>query len=290
MRVRVESIGVSLPGGRHRRSLRHAVIAGQACLAGSKYRREDVAVLVNAGVYRDKHYAEPAFACFIQKDLGINVEFQGRQTLSFDLQGGGCGLLHAVHAVDTLIHAGTFPVGMAIASEINADRRPDPSWDVRPSGAALLLDVSPARGSGFGAFAFASDDSGLDLYTSSVVLDRKNGRLVLRKQEGLEPRWLALAGQVFESLLAQEGLRREDVGLVIPSQISPGFVQALPGALGVPADRVEDATAEIGHTLTTSWALALAAVRERGALGCGRCAVILAFGSGLTAGGAIYRG
>lgn len=287
MRVRLESLGVSWP--RRGGSLKHAVRAGKACLEGSHHAPHDVEVLINAGVYRDRHYAEPAFACFIQDKLGINVEFQGRQTLSFDLQCGGCGLLSAVHVAATMIQAGTVRVGMAIASEANADRRPDPSWGIQPSGAALLLDVSPEVARGFGAFAFRTDDVELDRYRSSVILDRKHGRLVLRKDEGLEPIWLRQAAEVLEALLEEEGLSRDDVDLVVPAQVSPSFVAALPEALDLPADRVENLTGEVGDTLTTSWALALHRVGERGALAQGRRIAVLAFGSGMTAGGAIYR-
>jgi 3-oxoacyl-[acyl-carrier-protein] synthase III len=285
--VRLESLGISAP--RKRRSLAHAVRAGKDCLAGSAYHPHDVAVLINAGVYRDEHYAEPAFACFIQDKLGINVEFQGRQTLSFDLLNGGCGLLSATAAVVNLIRAGTFCVGMAIASEANSDRRPDPSWDVEPSGAALLLDVSPRSDAGFGEFVFVADDAQLDRYTSSVVLDRKNGRLVLRKDEGLEQEWLRLASEAFDELLHREGLDRDAIDRVVPAQLSPAFVGALPEALGMPADRVEDRSDVLGHTLTTSWALALHGARERGAMAAGQRVVVLAFGSGLTAGAALYR-
>jgi 3-oxoacyl-[acyl-carrier-protein] synthase III len=287
MRVRMESLGVSWP--RRGGSLKHAVRAGRACLEGSCHAPHDVGVLINAGVYRDKHYAEPAFACFIQDKLGINVEFQGRQTLSFDLQNGGCGLLSAVHVTATMIQAGSARVGMAIASETNADRRPDPSWQIQPSGAALLLDLSPDTGRGFGAFAFRTDDAELERYRSSVILDRKHGRLVLRKGEGLEQIWLRQAREVFEALLDAEGLTREEIDLVIPAQISPAFVAALPETLGVPADRVEDRTAELADTLTTSWALTLSRAQERGALEPGRRVAILAFGSGMTAGGAVYH-
>ncbi len=96
-RCRIESLGVSLPRRRLRRwgSVRHAVEAGRRCLAASHYRPGDVEVLVNTGVYRDRHTCEPAMACYIQHRLGINVEFQGRRTASFDLLDGGVGMLSA---------------------------------------------------------------------------------------------------------------------------------------------------------------------------------------------------
>ncbi len=291
MRSRFESLGVSWPrGGLGKpRSLDHAVRAGKACLAGSSYKTHDVAALINAGVYRDRHYAEPAFACYIQEKLDINVEFQGRQTFSFDLLNGGCGLLNAVQTVSTLIQAGTVQVGMAIASEVNADRKPDPSWDLQPSGAALLLDVSPYRDRGFGAFVSRIDDTHHDDYRSAVLLDRKRGHLVLRKQPGIEDAYLSLAGEVLDALLTEEGLSRDQLHLVLPSQISADFLTRLPAALDLPTDKIENLSAELGDTLTTSWALALERARSRGDLVEGRTVALLAVGSGLTATGALYH-
>ncbi len=175
-RCRIESLGVSLP----RRSWRpfrkgsvgHAVAAGQRCLRNTRHRPADVGVLVNAGVHRDGHVCEPAIAAYIQHRLGINVEFQGRPTLSFDLLNGGCGMLNAAHVVAAQMAAGLVGVGMVVASEANSDRRPDPGYPYPASGAALLLDLSPRRDAGFGAFAFETREEDADLYTSVVSLAR----------------------------------------------------------------------------------------------------------------------
>lgn len=291
MRARIESLGVSSPRRQWGRasSLDHAVRAGRACLEASHYHPEDVAVLINAGVYRDHHYAEPAFACFIQEQLGINVEFQGRQTLSFDLQNGGCGLLSACQAITAMLQAGMLRVGLAISSEANADKNPDPSWCYQPSGAALLLDVSPHGDRGFGSFVFRTLDQHLELYRSAVRLDRKHGVLLLRKDAAVEQVYLEAAGEVLKAVLDAEGLARSDLDLVLPAQISPDFLRALPAAIDMAPDKIVDLGAELGDTLTTSWALALHRARETGRLKDGQRAAILAFGSGVTLGAAIYR-
>ncbi|HWR96887.1 MAG TPA: hypothetical protein VN317_00540, partial [Candidatus Methanoperedens sp.] len=154
-RARIESSGASLPKWwRRRGSVGHAVAAGRRCLAASRHRPADVGVLVNAGVYRDDHVVEPANAAYIQHRLGVNVEFQGRPTLSFDLLNGGCGMLNAAQVVCALLQASEVEAGLVVSGEANGDRRPDPASAVARSGAALLLDLSPRPESGFGAFAF----------------------------------------------------------------------------------------------------------------------------------------
>jgi len=275
-------------GLRRRGSLVHATRAGRSCLERSHYHPEDVAVMINAGVYRDRHYAEPAFACFIQDKLGINTEFQGRQTLSFDLQNGGCGLLSAAHVVSNMIQGGLARVGMIIASEANADRRPDPTWCYQASGAAAILDVAPSASVGFGPFAFRTFDAHLDQYSACVSLAQKGGKLLLRKDAAVEQSYLQAAPVVWRELLAQDGSDAGSIDLLIPAQISTPFLDGLADALGFPRAKVVDLTRRCGDTLSTSWLLALAHARETGLAREGTRAVIMAFGSGITVGAARY--
>lgn len=289
-RVRIESVGASLPAWwRPRRgSVGHAVAAGRRCLAASHHRRADVGVLVNAGICRDGHVAEPANAAYIQHRLGVNVEFQGRPTLSFDLMNGGCGLLNAAQVVGALLATGEVEAGLVVAGEANGDRRPDPASTVARSGVALLLDLSPRPEAGFGAFAFCTHERDAELFTAVVSLAVPRGRLVIRRDPRLEEAWLAHAAGAVDEALAKEGLAREAIDVVVPSQLSPGFLARLPAAIGLAAERVADFTAEIPDTGSTSVFLAwhrLLAVRSpaRGAR-----VLFLAFGSGLTVGAAVY--
>ena len=51
--------------------------------------------------YRLEPLGESDTAAYIQHRLGINIEFQGRRTLAFDLLNGGCGMLNGVHVLAT---------------------------------------------------------------------------------------------------------------------------------------------------------------------------------------------
>ena len=290
-RCRIESLGVSLPrrGLLRRGSLKHTVEAGKRCLAASRYRPTDVRVLVNAGVHRDGHVCEPAIACYVQHALGINLDFHGRRTLSFDLLNGGVGMLNAAHLLAAQMLVGEIPVGMVVAGEANGDRRPDPASTFPPSGAALLLDLSPRNDTGFGSFAFETREEQADLYTAVVSLKEPRGKLLIRRRAELEEAWLAAAAAAVAEALSRDGLRPADVDLVVPAQVSPGFLSRLPAAIGFPAEKVADFTAALPDTLTTSAVLALDLARSRGALPPGKKALLLAFGSGITVAAATYR-
>ena len=290
-RARIESLGVSPPrrGILRWGALKHTVEAGKRCLAASKYRPADVRVLVNAGVHRDGHVCEPAIACYVQHALDINVDFHGRRTLSFDLLNGNVGMLSAAHVVSAQMLAGEVAVGMVVAGEANSDRRPDAESTIPASGAAMLLDLSPTSGTGFGAFAFDTREERADLYTSVVSLKEPHGKLLIRRRAELEEAWLEGAAAAATEALGRDGLTPADVDLVVPAQISPGFLSRLPAVLGIPREKVADFTATLPDTLTTSFVLALDRARSEGTLGPGKRALLLAFGSGVTVGAATYR-
>ncbi|HTY08163.1 MAG TPA: 3-oxoacyl-[acyl-carrier-protein] synthase III C-terminal domain-containing protein [Candidatus Edwardsbacteria bacterium] len=292
-RCRIESLGVSPPrrgaAGWGWGALRHAVAAGKSCLRSSRHRPADVRVLVNSGVHRDGHVCEPAIAAYIQHRLGINTEFQGRRTLSFDLLNGGCGMLNAAQVLWALMQGGDVPVGMAVASEANGDRRPDPASAIAASGAALLLDISPRRDVGFGSFAFRTDDTAADLYTSVVDLTVRRGRLLLRRRAELEQAYLAMVGAAVDEALAKEGLSREQIDRVVPAQISAGFLSRLPAASGFPRERVADLTGQLPDTISTSVFLALQRSLAARPPARGEKALLIACGAGVTVAAATYH-
>lgn len=289
-RCRIESMGVSqsgiglFKGG----SMRHALSAGRRCLKSSRYNPSDVRVLINSGVHRDGHICEPAIAVYIQHRLGINIEFQGQKTLAFDLQNGGCGMLNSLQVLCALLQSGEIRVGMAVGSEANRDRHPDPTYTYPASGAALLVDLSPRPETGFGSFAFHTRDEYSERFTSFVDLGVKRGRIVMHRAAELEEIYLSMVPAVVDELLEKEELRRDEIGRVIPAQISPGFLNRLPATAGFPMGKVADYSSVLPDTHSTSVVLALKRSVTQNPPKRGEKALLLAFGSGVTVGGAVY--
>jgi 3-oxoacyl-[acyl-carrier-protein] synthase-3 len=240
-------------------------------------------------VHRDGHVCEPAIAAYIQHRLGINIEFQGRRTLAFDLLNGGCGLLNAMHVISSMIAAGEIEVGMAISSEANSDRNPDPSYPYPASGAAAILDVSPKRNLGFGAFSFHTDERRAELFESRVSLTVKNGKLTLSRHADLEAAYLEGAKHAVSQALENDKLRPVDVDWVVPAQISSNFLKHLPDVIGIPRDRVIDLSASLPDTHSTSFLLALQHTMTTAHLVPGKKVLFLACGSGVTVGAASYH-
>ncbi len=290
-RCRIESLAVSPPrrGFFRRGSLQHAIAAGRRCLRQSHYHPEDVRVLVNSGVHRDRHTCEPAIAAYIQHGLGINVEFQGRRTLAFDLLNGACGMLNAAQVVTALLQAGEVQVGMVVSSEANSDRDPDPAYVWPASGAAAILDVSPRRDVGFGAFAFETREEHASLLSSVVSLAEAHGRILVRRSAALEEAWLDAAPAALEAVLAADSLTREQLDVVVPAQVSAPFLARLGERLSLPREKVLDLSAELPDTHSTSTFLALQRLIASGRARPGTRALLLAFGSGITVAATSYR-
>jgi hypothetical protein len=221
-----------------------------------------------------------------------------------------------------MLQTGQVAAGMVVAGEANSDRRPDPASTIARSGAALLLELSPDAGtgsdagidtgtgndagagigigvgidagagsdagSGFGAFAFRTHEEDAELFTAVVSLAEPRGRLLIRRQSRLEAAWLAHAAAAVDDALAQEGLTRDQIDIVVPAQISQGFLAKIPAAIGIPATKVMDFTASLPDTGSTSFVLAwhhLCATRKPAR---GTRVLFLTFGSGLTVGAATY--
>lgn len=292
-RIRIESLGVSKPAkgflAKDKGSLDHAVIAGKKALESSGRGAHEIDLLINTGIYRDHHYAEPAFACFIQNALGINPEFQGRQTLSFDLNNGSCGVFNGIDVAQNLMRAGRSEVAMVIASEANADKNADASWNYSPSGAALILDISPNNTTGFGQILFERFPQYDDLYSSVVSLAEKHGKLLIRKkEEDLESAYLESLGSVWQKLLDQESMSATEIDCLCATQISEKFLHQLATLTKVDSSKIINLRNDSKDTLTTGPFLAFETAKQSGTIQKGSNIVFLGFGSGLTLSAARY--
>src|SRR5512142_301613 len=93
----IDRVDLAHPRLRGRHSALHlAVSAAKECLHRAGCDPDDLDLVVNAGIYRDRNLGEPALAALIQDDIGANPEDPhagGHGTFSFDVANGTCGML-----------------------------------------------------------------------------------------------------------------------------------------------------------------------------------------------------
>jgi 3-oxoacyl-[acyl-carrier-protein] synthase-3 len=70
----IDRLEIAQGGWRSRHSALHlAVSAAKSCLHEARRDADDVDLLVNAGIYRDRNLGEPALAALIQEDIGAPI-------------------------------------------------------------------------------------------------------------------------------------------------------------------------------------------------------------------------
>lgn len=293
--IRIESVG-TLPVNQadKKDALGLAHLAAEQCLRGSSYQRDEMELLIYAGVYRDEYVMEPAFATLLAGKLDMNATLSGaenKKTLAFDVFNGSVGLLNACHLAQQLIAGGKYKTAMVAAAEIenNAGLFPDSLQGLRETASALILDAHPVRGKGFSRILFNYDTGSLDAYVSHCCTVDDKPFLRVEKSPGLEDRYIACIQPLVEDLLRQEGLTRSRIGKVFPPQISSAFIARLSEALDIPAEKFVDIAGDGPDYFTSSFPYALAYARGKGLVQEGDTGLVIAAGSGIQAGCALYH-
>lgn len=276
--------------------------AARACLEGAHRRADELDLLVNAGLYKDKNIWEPAMASLIQEDIGANLGHPSRRghhgTFSFDATNGGCGVLTGLHIIDTFVGSGAARLGMVVAGDSDPAPRISRAFPFPPVAGAVLLRHCD-NGEGFAGFEFRTFPEHSALFEVRVNFDPAgnrglfghSGRNILEVHE--DPRFAALcvqrATEVTVAFLDRAKLRVDDVDVLVASPYPPGFAGDLARAVGVAADRVPELPPELASAHTAGPIAALQAAVESGRFARARNVLFVTAGAGITIAVAHYR-
>lgn len=284
----IERLDVTRAGWRNRHSALHlAVAAGKACLQRAGREPDDVDLLINTGIYRDKNLAEPALAALIQEDIGANPEDpheDAHGTFSFDIANGTCGILTALQIVDGFLRSRTINCALVVTSDADPGRGMSENFPFSPVGAALLCDwTEDDAGLGRVHWLTTLDDS--ETFRATVGLE--DARNVLRFSESAEmdEQFADAAAQVAQRCLQEASLGLSDIDIIVASPVRHGYRAALADKLAIPVERITVADDESMHTASLVSALSSAAEE----LWPGARILLVAAGAGVTAGAAVYR-
>ncbi|HYB35848.1 MAG TPA: 3-oxoacyl-[acyl-carrier-protein] synthase III C-terminal domain-containing protein [Mycobacterium sp.] len=284
----IEQLDVTSGGWRTRHSaLRLAVTAAKRCLRRAGRDPDDVDLLVNAGVYRDRNLGEPALAALIQKDIGANVEdphADAHGTFSFDIANGTCGVLTALQVVDGFLRSHTINCALVVTSDADPGHGMSEHFPFSPVGAALLCGWA-GDGDGLGPFHWANCPDDGENFRAAVGLG--DARNVLRFSGSVtkEQQFAAAGAEAARGCLARSSLRLGDVDAIVAAPALRDYQAALANQLGVPVERISVAADERIHTAS----LIAALDRIAGQLPAGARVLLIAAGAGITAGAALYR-
>jgi 3-oxoacyl-[acyl-carrier-protein] synthase III len=289
MATTIDGVALATGGRRTRHSaLRLAVTASRRALERTGRKPNDIDLLINAGLYRDRNLGEPALAPLIQHDVGLNPRdpHPGEVgTFSFDVANGGCGVLTALQIADGFLRSKTIRTALVVTSDADPGHGLAPDFPFSPSGGALVCQWTETA-QGLGTFHWHDSPDDDAVFSSAVGLEQGHNILRIREDPAFAERVGGVAAVAAGEVLADHALSGGDVDLVVASPARPGFIRTLSTRLEIPEEQIVTAGPEL-HTAAFVVALELAI--RTGRLSAANTVLFVCGAAGLTAGAALYR-
>jgi len=273
--------------------------AATACLRRAHHRPEELDLLINAGIYKDRNAAEPALASIIQEDIGANPGSPPRighhGTFSFDVVNGGCGVLTAAQLLDGFVGHGGAHLGMVVAADADPSPRTTRGFSFTAAGRAMLL-APGASDRGFQRFVTRTFPQYAGLFDAQLRWDphasfvQLRGRNVVEIKEAPEfaARCVDCAEEVARELIAAVPAI-DEIDLLVTSQYPRGFGPQLAERLALPAARVPVVDSDLVAAHTAGPIASLEAAIEDGSFARARYVLFVTVGAGITVAAALYR-
>ena len=290
MATTIESVAV-VPGSLlHHSARKLADRAIEDALAAASIQPHDVDLLVNAGIFHDRILGEPAMAALIQEDVGANPEDphgEGHGTFSFDIANGSAGVLSALQVADGFLRAGTIRRAVIVAGDADPGHGMAVDFPHDPVGAALVCGWGPGDG-GLAGFRWLTVADAAARRDAVVRLEHGRNQLVVHQDDGFAAEAAACAGKVAAELLAEHGLRPDDVAAVAVAPFEEPFIDELVPRLGIAPDRYIRPGSDVRFH-TAGLIAAMSEVDARPPASAGAWVLLVAAGAGISAGAALLR-
>ena len=254
---------------------------------------DQIDIIITGTVTADRLF--PSAACMIQREL------EAYNAAAYDVSAGCSGFLYALEAGNNSIKAGMSKICLIVGAERLSTVV---NWEDR--GTCVLL------GDGAGAVVLRSENQPGGIHSTHIKSD---GRLwdLLYADTGNNPPPANLEGMmpapfhlkmegnrlfkqavpsmagIAEKALAQNGLRREDIQLVIPHQANLRILQAVSEKLKIPMEKFFTNLQSYGNTSAASIPLAMDEANRQGRIKKGDRILLVSFGAGLTWGAAVLE-
>ncbi|MFK7921047.1 MAG: 3-oxoacyl-[acyl-carrier-protein] synthase III C-terminal domain-containing protein [Bacteroidia bacterium] len=294
-RIQIESVAISpqlLDKDEDTLDMLHRT--AENCLEKSSYQANDIGLLIHSGVYRSEYLLEPAYAALLAGKLEMNatISEQGsNKSLAFDIFNGSIGFLNACFVAQNMIAAGNCERAMVVASECenNAKLFPDQLLGIRETASAIILDTHPEETKGFSQFLFNYDLESQDSYQTHCSTSSPIPRLIIDKEPDLEEKYLDCIIPLVEQILQLEGMERNLIDRIFPPQISNRFIVRLSERLNLPLEKFVEVVGEGTDLFSSSLPYGVEYADSTQLIKSGEIALMIAVGSGIQVGCAIYH-
>ena len=226
----------------------------------------------------------PSAACMLQRALGLSED-----TPCFDLNAACTGFVYALHTMECLLNAAPRKFGLVVGAEALSKVV---DWTDRST---CIL---------FGDGAAAAVVECREGWPSIGAVLGSRGDDALLRLPGLgrsEPNVLTMEGtQVFkfavetvpacmDAVLAKSGLTVDDIDFFVFHQANARIIDLAVRKYRIPPEKYYKNIDRYGNTAAASVPLVLSELEEQGRIGSGSRLLTVAFGGGLTWGGAVIE-
>ena len=274
--------------------------AAREALARAGVAAEDVDCIVFATLSPDVDM--PASACLLQERLGISG------MPAFDVRNQCSGFLYGLAVADKFVKTGTYDHVLLVGAEVHSTgidlttRGREVAVIFGDGAAAVVLgpEDDPAKGilsthlHAEGRFAeklwIESAGSRARPRLTEEIVDGPEARL-FPKMEGRYVFRHAITRfpEVIHEALDANGLKTQDISLLIPHQANLRISQAVAMSLELPEEKVFNNIQRYGNTTAGSIPLALYEAEQEGRIRKGDLVCLAAFGAGFTWGAVLIR-
>jgi 3-oxoacyl-[acyl-carrier-protein] synthase-3 len=229
-------------------------------------------------------YFFPSTACLIGKYLGIKEAF------AFDVSAACAGFVYGLSIANAMIVSGQYTRVLVVGSEViskTVDWR-DRSTAILfgDAAGAVVVAPSPDEHRGILATYLGSDGSLSDILTMPAWGDV---RYMTMKGSEVFKHAVRMMGEAVVKALAQCGLDRSAIDLLIPHQANVRIIKSLAEHFGIPMEKVVVNLEEYGNTSSASVPLALEEAWNAGRIKEGTLVAFTSLGGGVVYGSAIVR-
>lgn len=268
-----------------------AVAAAQKAIASAGISVEDVDLVITATVTPDN--TTPAVSAKIGGKLGVKSG-----TPTFDISAACSGFVYALTMADNMIRLRQAKCAVVIGAE-SLSKIVD--WTDRNTcvlfgdgAGAVVLRACEGKGdntdTGILSTRLYSDGSHYDsLKSTGGVSSTQTAGFIWMDGKEVFKHAINSLSQAAEDVMADAGVKAEDIDLLIPHQANIRIINGVGQKLGLPEEKVVVTVNNHGNTSAASIPLALSESFENGKIKKGDLVVLTAMGAGFTSGGALIR-
>jgi 3-oxoacyl-[acyl-carrier-protein] synthase-3 len=256
-----------------------AARAGLDAITAAGLEPNDIELIIVSTATPDRKM--PSSACIAQTKMGVT-----NRCAAFDVAAVCAGFVYGITIAGQFIQNGVYEHVLVIGADTFSKVT---DWNHRDcvvfgdAAGAVVLEKKD-RENGFFSSILLADGEGMNHFTvyPGDAYYKMNGKEVFKAATVAVPECIC-------EILRINGLRLEDVSMIIPHQATAGVLKRIAEVLNIPFSRIPTNLESYANTAGATVPLLLDQVNRRGLLHAGDLLLLVSIGAGWTWGASLYR-